>query len=126
MALGAFGATFSLLVAIGLVGTIRESMQRREDEVAIRLALGSPVSRVRIHLARELYTTVALATLIGAYAVWVVLHWALSRVEIATPISPRIVIGSVGVASALLALLLTTAYTERLVRQISLNRLMRN
>jgi putative ABC transport system permease protein len=126
VALGVFGATFGLLVVIGLIGIIRESMQRREDEVAVRLALGAPVSRVRTQLARRLYLTLALGTLAGAQAAWVLLHWAVSRVEIVTPVSPDVVIRNVGATSALLALFLTTFYTDRLVRQISLNRLMRS
>jgi putative ABC transport system permease protein len=101
---GSFGALAALLAMVGLYGVMSYMVQRRKNEMGIRIALGSSRGRVMVLIGRE----TALLVLVGV-ALGAVLSLALTRAMGAllfelSPGDPRTLIAAAAVLAVIAAI----------------------
>jgi predicted permease len=85
-----FGALALALAAVGLYGVVSYTVRQREREMAVRLALGAPPSRVMALMLRQGMTPVVIGLAIGllaAIASTRVLHSLLFEVSASDPMT---------------------------------------
>jgi ABC-type lipoprotein release transport system permease subunit len=100
-----FGALALALAAVGLYGVVAYTVRQREREMAVRLALGAPPSRVMALMLRQGMTPVVIGLAIGLLAAIAsarVLHSLLFEVSASDPMTYVTVLVLLG-AVALLA-----------------------
>ena len=68
--LTSFSAFALVLASLGIYGLISYSVNQRQKEIAIRLALGASPGEVQVRIMRETLTLAALGLLIGVPASW--------------------------------------------------------
>jgi predicted permease len=97
-----FGALALTLAAVGLYGVVSYTVRQREREMAVRLALGAPPSRVMTLMLRQGMTPVAVGLAIGllaAVASTRVLRSLLFEVSASDPTTYLVVLVLLGVVA---------------------------
>ena len=115
MLLAAFGFSALALAAIGIYGVISYSVNRRRNEIGIRMALGAGAGDVRRMVLREGMRPVAVGLVVGiagALALGQVLQSLLFEMQATNPL----VLGGVAIVLGVAALLACFAPTRRATR----------
>jgi ABC-type antimicrobial peptide transport system permease subunit len=105
---GVFGVLALALAAVGLYGVVSYTVRQREREMAVRLALGAPPSRVLGLMLRQGMTPVALGLalgLVGAIAVTRIMRsllFEVSATDPATYVGVAVLLGMVGLLASYL------------------------
>jgi ABC-type antimicrobial peptide transport system permease subunit len=73
---GFFGLLAGLLATIGLYGVMSYTVERRRNEIGIRIALGADRNAVVAMVMREAITLVAAGVVVGALAAFGAAKWA--------------------------------------------------
>ena len=88
--LAALGTAFAVLaltlVAIGVYGVLSYSVAERRAEIALRMALGAPPSRVGWDIARELQRPIVAGIAFGLPAAWATSRMAQALLFDVTPL----------------------------------------
>ena len=105
---GIFGVLALALAAVGLYGVVSYTVRQREREMAVRLALGAPPSRVLGLMLRQGMTPVALGLalgLVGAIGVTRIMRsllFEVSATDPATYVGVAVLLGMVGLLASYL------------------------
>ena len=92
---GGLGLLALVLACVGLYGVISFGVQRRTQEIGIRLALGATRSRVCSFLLREAVLLLAAGIAIGGVSAFVLVRWTRSVLFGLTPHDPAMIITAV-------------------------------
>jgi putative ABC transport system permease protein len=100
LALG-FAALAALLAAVGLYGVLAYSTQSRTREIGVRLALGSPRSRVVGLVVREMAWIAGIAALVGLPATVGLAHFFQSQLYGVSTWDPMTLLAAVGLTAVM-------------------------
>ena len=101
-----FAGLAMLLAAVGIYGLLNYWVTVREDEIAIRMAVGAPRWRILRFVAQEALRLIAIGLVIGAVATWLASRWMESLVY---GVSSRDSWNIVAAMAAVIALALSAA-----------------
>lgn len=73
-------ATGYILAMLGIAGLVAIGVSTRRQEVGVRLALGSPPSRILLAVARETLVSVAIGIIVSLIGLVLISRWAEGRV----------------------------------------------
>ncbi len=102
---GTFGLLALVLASVGLYGVVAYGVERRTQEIGIRLALGATERQVSGLLLRELVPVLAMGLALGEAATWVLSRWVRAMLFGLTPHDPAML----AAAAALLGLVAAVA-----------------
>ncbi len=97
---GLFGVLALLLASIGLYGVTAYSVERRTNEIGIRMALGADRLSVLRMVLRGAFAQVLLGLAIGVPAALVVSHMIASQLYGVAPFSPLVLLMAAGTLAA--------------------------
>jgi ABC-type antimicrobial peptide transport system permease subunit len=92
---GGFGILALVLACIGLYGVVSFGVQRRTQEIGIRIALGATRGRVCGFLLQEAVLLLAAGIAIGGISTFVLVRWTRSVLFGLTPHDPAMMIVAV-------------------------------
>ena len=113
--LASFAGLALTLSAVGVYGLLNYWVTAREEEIAIRLALGATRSRILAWTGMAASKLIAAGVVVGVFAAWAVSHWLDSLVFGISPRDTTMLIAAVLTVSAvgLLAAALPLARATR-------------
>ncbi len=111
-----FAVLALVLAAVGLYGVLAYSTEQRTREIGVRLALGSPRTRVVALVVREMAWIAAIATAIALPSVVALARLFSSQLYGVTPFDPLTLLGAVALTT--LMVLLAAALPARRAAQV--------
>jgi ABC-type antimicrobial peptide transport system permease subunit len=98
--LASFAGLALTLSAVGVYGLLNYWVTAREEEIAIRLALGATRSRILAWTGMAASKLIAAGVVVGVFAAWAVSHWLDSLVFGISPRDTTMLIAAVLTVSA--------------------------
>jgi len=105
--LGVFAALAFALAAVGIYGVLNYWVKARQREIAVRMAVGAPSSRLLVWAASHMGRLLTAGIIAGLFASWVVSRWLYSLVFQVSPRSPSMLL--LALAAVILTALLAAA-----------------